>query len=220
MTLPKGSKLNSVSVNPNSKSYRKSGRWMYTYRPENEWDSKVYKGPFSYLKNEMTDKDVYDHSYETVKELKMPTAQERLDEFVNLYTDHKRRTVKDLQNEQNAMKKYDIGPKDVQDVDLKNLSTEKDYKRAYEIFNHAMENSNEFKSTKRYSEIMSTKYDAMIDDNNLDVYNKAEEPIIIFRPEEVLTEIGDTRYVPVDEISANTEEVQKELNRQGREMLI
>lgn len=48
--LRKGTRLNSVSFLPDSEFYRKRKSWMYTFNPEDEWDSKVYKGPFSFYK--------------------------------------------------------------------------------------------------------------------------------------------------------------------------
>ena len=60
--LRKGTKLNSVSPIENSSEYRKNGRWMYTFKPEDEWDSKVYKDPFSYYKSRETDSIIYEPS--------------------------------------------------------------------------------------------------------------------------------------------------------------
>lgn len=51
--LKAGTRLNSVSRTKNSEEYRKSPNPMYTYNPEDEWDRKVYTGPFTFYKDFM-----------------------------------------------------------------------------------------------------------------------------------------------------------------------
>ena len=59
--------------------------------------------------------------------------------------------------------------------DLNQLKTEDDYKAAYEVFNHLMERAWEYGITRRYCKTMSEKYDAMVNDNNQEIYNHAHE---------------------------------------------
>ena len=214
--LRKGTKLNSVSPIENSSEYRKNGRWMYTFKPEDEWDSKVYKGPFSYYKSRETDSIIYEHSYEVVKDLKMPTKKERIDEFIELYKNHKIMTSFDLKREQSDLKTSNRGSDEAQNINVWKLKTEEDFKIAYEIFNHAMENVNSFKTTKSYAKIMSEKYDAMVDDNNQEVYNGVHDPIIIFRANEALKEIGQARWVDMNEIAENYNYVKNERAKLGK----
>lgn len=214
--LRKGTKLNSVSPVNNSFEYRNNGRWMYTYNPKDEWDSKVYRGPFSSYKSRETDSIIYEHQYEVVKDLRMPTKKERIDEFINLYKSHKIMTAFDLKREQSDLKLSNRGSKEAQNLKIWKLKTEEDFNRAYEIFNHAMENVNSFKTTKAYAKIMSEKYDAMVDDNNQEVYNGVHDPIIIFRANEVLKEIGQARWVDMNEIAENYNYVQNERIKQGK----
>ena len=214
--LRKGTKLNSVSPIENSSEYRKNGRWMYTFKPEDEWDSKVYKGPFSYYKSRETDSIIYEHSYEVVKDLKMPTKKERIDEFIELYKNHKIMTSFDLKREQSDLKISNRGSDEARNINVWKLKTEEDFKIAYEIFNHAMENVNSFKTTKSYAKIMSEKYDAMVDDNNQGVYNGVHDPIIIFRANEALKEIGQARWVDMNEIAENYNYVKNERAKLGK----
>lgn len=213
--LRKGTRLNSVSLLNDSEAYRKSKRWMYTYNPDDDWDSKVYKGPFSAYKTNFGQRYIYEHQFEVVSDLKMPTKKERVDEFINMYKKRPIRTASDLETVRTWLKQYNVGSKEVQNTNVWKLRTPDDYKRAYEIFNHAMEHVDQFASTQAYAKIMATKYDAMVDDNNQEVYNKAHDPIIIFRAETALKEIGEARLVDINEMRDSYNEVARELAKKG-----
>ena len=218
--LRKGTRLNSVSTYNDSTKYKNRKAWMYTYSPKDKWDSKVYKGPFSVYKAESTNKFIYEHLYEVVKDLKMPTSKERFDEFIKVFQNDKTTTISDLEKLQKNLKRRKIGTKKVQNLNLQNLRTKEDYKNAYELFNHAMENVNQFKSTKEYAKIMSTKWDAMVDDNNQGLYNRVHDPIIVFRADTALKEIGKARYIDYNEIAKNYTEVEKKLNKLGERVAL
>ena len=143
-------------------------------------------------------KFITEHKYEVVKDLKMPTKEERYEEFVKLYKNYNKQTVKDLERQQNVMKYYGIGSEKPRTVDVKNLKTKDDYDAAYEIFNHAMEQAYAQKSTRKYSKNISKKYDAMVDDNNKGIYNGVDDPVIIFKPNKVLKSIGSTNVSTAD----------------------
>lgn len=219
--LRKGTRLNSVSLD---KSKRLDRRWKYTYNPNDPWDSAIYKGAFAVYKTNYLQDLLYDHSYEVTKDLKMPTKKERVDEFIKMYGDKKLNaaTVKDLGtfqkwivNNPNA-----AGAERYKDLNVKELKTADEYKRAYELFNRGMEYSNKFKSTRAYSKIMSTKYDAMVDDNNQGIYNGAHDPVIIFKANKALKEIGDVKIVGMDEVIENYAKVEAEMNKQGKSILL
>lgn len=65
---------------------------------------------------------------------------------------------------------------------------------------------------------MSQKYDAMVDDNNQGVYNRAHDPVIIFRAEEALKTIGPCKMVTAKEVMANLTDVKDELNKKGEQV--
>lgn len=220
--LKKGTKLSSVSIDPDSERYRKSGRWMYTYNPDDKWDEKVYNGPFSLYKGQSTGYLTSRHSYEVVKDLKMPTSAERFDEFVKLYEKETKMVTKDLKSIQDQIKNYNMGPSNAkaQKVNLKNIKTDEDLVAAYKLFNHAMENVAAFKSTKKYAEIMATKYDAMVDDNNQGGYNEAHDPIIIFRANEALKTIAPAKLNTVADIYKDYFEVSGELKKKGKNVAL
>lgn len=221
--LQKGTRLASVSTKYTSGTdYKNNGRWMYTYNPNDEWDSAVYKGPFlRYKVLHQGAKFAMEHQYEVVKDLKMPTKKERIDEFVNLYSKEKDMVVGDLIFVRDRLRSagIPIGGSTSKPVRLLDLKTEEDFKLAYEVFNHAMENVEAFKSTKKYVEIMAQKYDAMVDDNNQGVYNKVHDPVIIFRANEALKELS-SKYVTVSELVENYNKVAEEMAKEGREPML
>lgn len=219
-TMPKGTRLNSISAYLDSNAYKDQHKIMYTYNPNDTWDSAVYKGPFSYfLAAGRGKRYLAEHQYEVVSDLKMPTQKERIDNFIDMYKNDTKMVYKDLDYMQNLMKQHGVpGSADVYGVNLKNLQTREDYEAAYEIFNHAMEHFNRYKSTKAYMDIMATKYDAMVDDNNQGIYNDAHDPVIIFRANEALRAIAPARMMTANEIYDNLDIVKNELAKQGQKV--
>lgn len=217
--LKKGTKLNSVGRDPNSdRVLKRKKTWLYTYNPDDEHDRKVYTGPFSkYLRLGRGAWFVYEHSFETTKDLKMPTSKQRVDEFVNLYSKKQKMVIKDLLE---VKRMFERNGTPLPDVDLNNLKTNKDFKNAYEVFNHAMEfvNSNRFKSVNAYKKEMGKKYDAMVDDNNVTIYNRAHDPIIIFDAKKSLKTVSPSRMVTDQEIIDNTEAISKYLEKYGEKV--
>ena len=224
--LPKGTKVNSVSgAYWNSENYKNNGRWMYTYRPDEKWDKKVYEGPFSvYLVRGRGAQWIRRHEYETIADMKMPTRKEREEEFYNLLNDKKfSKTVrKELARMKVALVQQRIGSeserKRFKEFNANNIKSEKDLETAYLIFNHMMENKEAFATTKEYAKRISSKWDAMVDDNNYKKYNQAIDPIIIFRADRFIKDISDPnnpQYLTWDEINKNYDEVEKELAKTG-----
>lgn len=196
--LKKGTRLSNVAYAQNTQKYldSRNGQWVYTYNTNDEWDSKVYEGPFTYYLYKRADYQYYvhKHDYEVAKDLKMPTKKERIDEFIKLYEDCPAQMLKDLVWVQKQLSPNSDANKKAVEVKLKKKGmTYEEYEAAYIVFNHAMEAAHRFTSTKKYAEIMASKYDAMVDDNNVNKYNSAHDPIIIFRASEALkplTEVG------------------------------
>lgn len=241
--LRKGTKLNSVSGDPfgltaDTKRYllRKQKEWLYTYNPEDSWDSAVYKGPFSqYLALGRGAKFVREHEFEVVKDLKMPTKAERIAEFKNLLSDKKYRKIAQKEIE-NIRKRFLAANKNVEPDPnseeykiiqaYKNFNVKKiddDIETAYSLFGHAMENIRTSKTATEYSKRMSEKYDAMVDDNNQGVYNNAHDPVIIFKANEMLKDISDPnspKFLTMKEILDNSDYVRNELAKTGRRVML
>ena len=221
--LRKGTKLNSVSGKYNkSKKYLNSGKWMYTYRPDEEWDSKVYKGPFSYYCMRRGAQFIKEHQFEVVKDLKMPTKTERINEFENLIKDPLLGSIvkSEMQNVQKQLAAYNVGGDKIKNFDINKMQSKKDINTAYEIFNHAMESVHRSVSTMEYARRMAQKYDAMVDDNNQGVYNETHDPIIIFKANQVLKEVAKPTNISYREMEKNFEEVQKDLNKKGKNVML
>ena len=216
--LRKGTKLNSIEYVFDPSDFKK--KWKYTYNPKNEWDSKVYRGPFSIYKSNWGKFPLKDVSYEVKRDLKMPNSKERYEAFKKVYDENKKVAVKDLKIVQWRLKNYgfseyaDERAKKSVAVDLSNLKTEDDYKAAYDVFNHAMESVNSFKTTKKYAKLMKKNFDAMVDDNNQGVYNDAQDPIIIFNKKDL--KWLNTDFKVLDNMYNNYTDVMGELNKQGK----
>ena len=211
----RGTKLNSVSGYSDSEEYRNSRKWIYTFNPDDEHDSKIYKGPFSYYLKEDGFKYIYEHRFETVKHLKMPTKKERIDEFIDIYKSNKLGTTLDLARIQLTMKLQGVGSEEIRKLNVWKADLERDRMRLYRLFNHAMQEGEKFRSTREYMKIMESKYDAMVDDNNQGVYNHAHDPVIIFKAHEALKTIGDVRLVEVKEIAENIADLEDMLAERG-----
>lgn len=226
--LKAGTRLNSVSSTWSTDEYKNTGRSIYTYRPDELWDKKVYEGPFSeYLARYRGAKQLRIHEFETTADMKMPTSKERKDRFKELLNDKdKGNYVKeDLQTVRDQLIEYQVGsPKEreqYKNFDVNNIKTEDDLKVAYDIFNHAMEASYYYKSTREYMDIMQKNYDAMVDDNNQGDYNDARDPIIVFNGRKFLKDVADykaPKYLTWDVVLNNSDEVQDEMEKQGKRL--
>lgn len=222
--LKAGTRLNSVSSKYiDSDMYKNNGKWMYTYRDDESHDKKVYKGPFAkYLVMARGARFIREHKYVTVKDLKMPTPQQKIEEFKRLKT---KDLIADLSSVQKRLVAAKVGndkeQKEYASFDAKNIKTDEDWRIAYSIFSHAMEASWYYKSTKEYCEKMAKKYDAMVDDNNKGVYNRVVDPIIIFRANQALQAIKQESvegWLSVEEIEKNYEDVRAELSKLGEKV--
>lgn len=223
-TLKKGTQISNIGVGDDGDYLKKKRDAIYTYKTNDKWDSKVYKGPFSMYKkmtNPYASISWYEHKYKVNRDLSMPTEKQRFEEFVNLYNKHKHITVKDLKRTRKSM--INNGIHFTREIDktvkLNKLRTTNEYKSAYNIFNRSMEEYNSHKSTKKYMKTIRNKYDAMVDDNNKKIYNEAKEPIIIFNPKDVLTSVGNKKISDI-EIEKNTNYVNKILNKKGKTVLL
>lgn len=109
--LKAGTRLNSVANEPITETYKNTGRSIYTYRPDELWDKKVYEGPFAdFLISERGAERIRVHEFETVKDMKMPTSKERKDRFKQLLDDDKKGKVakKELEETQHIALEYNM----------------------------------------------------------------------------------------------------------------
>lgn len=234
--LKKGTVLKSVSIRKqklgkekDAKARDELGIWTYTYNPANEHDTKVYKGPFSkYLIGRgRGGNKVYEHTYTINKDLKVADLNARFDMFKEVVEAGRDIPISELKSMQDLMRYYGMGNSTSKnygdkiraavDLDLTKMKTKKDWEAAYVIFNHMMENGHKYKTTSIYMLAMAKNWDAMVDDNNLGIYNMAEDPLIIFDRNN-LKESEKVRKVKLSEINKNQEQLKKELEAQGEHL--
>lgn len=200
--------------------------WTYTWDPNNKHDTEIYKGPFSKYISQNGKHKVYEHTLTVDKDLKLASKKDRFDIFKKVVSSDAAMDIpiKELKWMQQAMRDNDMhnysskitgaSTRKAATVDLDNLKTKEDWEAAYQVFNHMMENSHKFAATRIYTKIMAENWDAMVDDNNKDIYNLAQDPLIIFDRAN-LKESRKVRKVKLSEIKANYEKVKKELNELG-----
>lgn len=215
-SYPKRMKLIKEALKESLQMDKEARNRIYTYNPDDPHDTMVYKGPFSYLnKLYRGAKKVYEHRFETVKDLKMPNSTERFEEFKSIMnTADKEQYAKELQSIYDMAKSQNLKvAKDIhwrrngESFDFNNLKSAQDYKDAYTIFNICIENASSYKVCRDYMNKMAKKYDAMVDDNNVNVYNDAHDPIIIFNAATNLIAKQKPMEVKMSEIKDNLSKV-------------
>lgn len=229
-SLKKGSIRNTVSVDKKFEKRIQKGKIskLYTYDPDNKWDKSVYEGPFSYYLTALRygyRKKVKSHKLEVKEDLKLASREERKKVFNDMLDNPEERDeiVKTIKHVQKMtpppeyldayIKEY---PNDTTYPWMKRIAQadfdKKDIDRdvAYDAFTRVLDSPDMYRSVNHYIDYMSKKYDAMIDDNNFDIYNKAHDPVIIFKVNEKLNYLGS---VPIEDIDIynNTRKVYKGL---------
>lgn len=231
-TFGRGTKVSRISEERDSNKLLKRKTPMYAYIGEDEngnlrWDTVVYQGPFSMWKGTEASKrnrNINKHDFVVTKDLKMPTQEQRVQEYkklLNTKNPIKSITYRNNLNEiANVMKRYQmdkVALGKMKTADYRNAKTSDNLALSYRVFNHGMEWWKKYSITKDYMKVMSTKYDAMIDDNNKTIYNRAENPMIIFNANKVLKSIGKSRPITYEEASFYTDFAEKYLKEQYNE---
>ena len=234
--MTKGTRLNSVSSYKNTKKYLNNDK-IYTYNPNDKWDTEVYKGPFSYYLSTMRNPKVgaiikrngkvYDHNFVVTRDLKMPNSKERVSEFINTYNEYPNTYMKELDDywwkmEYRGMPFRTKFP----EYTAKNGFPQKltsdyvDIEPLYEIFNHMMEHPDRSKITSNYLSKMMDKYDAMVDDNNVNIYNDAHDPVIVFNVKDTLDYVNKNgSKISMREIKSYVKDIENELKKEGKTLL-
>ena len=234
-TLGKGTRISRISEERNARKILKRKRPLYGYIPTDAkghptWDAAVYQGPFSMFKQKEAsyrNNNIYKHDFVVKKDLKMPTKNQRVTEFANLMnTKNKKKSEtykQELSTMQDILRLYNMDRKVLDKIANGNITdakTSDNLALTYRVFNHGMEWWEHFSLTKDYIRVMSTKYDAMVDDNNQTIYNRAENPVIIFNAKKVLKNIGEARPISYEEASHYTDFVEKTLKEKYNEKVL
>lgn len=211
-------------------------RWLYTYNPDDDWDRKVYTGPFATFK--VRDymfsskyKKPFETSYEVTKDLRLADSSERYTTFKTMYNRFGKEVNEDLKiiskKYQDVIDEYgsDYAPISDKDksfcnnVDLDSTKhSEVELQQMYSQFNKLMERSDMFKTTKLYAKAMQDNFDGMVDDNNVNHYNAAHDPVIIFNRDAVKK--VSSRELDSAEINANYNYIEEELKKVGKVVML
>ena len=232
--IKKGTKLGRISaVNVNGGKTWKDKK-AYMYDANNPHDSLVYEGAFSkYLKMFSKDagKDIYKYAYETTKDLKIATDQEQRKEIVDMFNENvedlkyvldvaSEYFYDDLYSERFFEKAIDFDSADW-DKDYSKLSLDINDKHTVDLvmktFDKVIQVEDDI--SKEYFDRMAKKYDAIIDSNNVDIYNEAENPLIIFNPDKNLKYINKEK-LDWGIIYDNYDELEKKMKEKGKEVLL
>lgn len=216
-TLAAGTRLNRIIGLDSNGLPRSGGKWVYTYNPDDKHDTKVYRGAFATFKAYTGSSYIMDMSYSTVKDLKLADSKDRYEGFEQVYNKYKKTAIKNLKSVQKTLAKDSEGRSELDkraiNTDVRKLdSSNKD--EMYALFNHAMESVGSYKITKKYQKLMEKNFDGMVDDNNVNVYNDAHDPLIIFNSS--MLKLEDHKLLSWDEIKSNTDALAKELNKKGQ----
>ena len=226
--LKKGTVLGNVSNIKNPYQFSKDKkRWMYFYNPNDEWDKKVYEGAFSaYLKwyRYGGETIVKKYRYEVAEDLKMPNSKERRDLFKEMLSGPNGQKYFKEMIKHNDYRKSN-GYKYAKSLPSGGLFSssdpksflkkdEKEIEEAYQwAFGSLMENISSSSFATNYAKEISKKYDAMVDDNNVNKYNNTHDPIIIFNVEKAIRQLDSGEELSTDEIIKNYKEVGEKLGR-------
>lgn len=229
----KGQKLRSVanvvsSYTPgivNSKAYlehlKRNKRFLYTYNPEDPWDEKVYTGPFAkYLLKYRGARNLELHEFEIKEDLKMPTKKERVDAYIKLVQKANKKDLDELENVRKMLVEENVGSTKTMKEKIKNLNiydmkTDDDFIVGYEVFSHAMEAAHQFKITKMYCDYMAKNFDAMVDDNNQGIYNRAHDPVVIMNLNKLIASDKVQTDFNMNTVIQNCDFIEKELAKVG-----
>ena len=220
-TLAAGTRLNRIVGLDSNGLPRSGGKWVYTYNPDDKHDTKVYRGAFATFKAYSGSPYIMDMSYSTVKDLKLADSKDRYEGFEQVYNKYKKTAIKNLKSVQKALAKDSEGRSELDkraiNTDVRKLdASNKD--EMYALFNHAMESAGSYKITKKYQKLMEKNFDGMVDDNNVNVYNDAHDPLIIFKSS--MLKVEDHKLLSWDEIKSNTDALAKELNKKGQSVVL
>lgn len=173
----------------------------YLYDPNNEHDRQVYEGAYAkYIELGKGFTNQYIHEYKFKKDLVSPSAEKRVEIFIDMYRDkpmlftgsmnqvrssvqnRNQSTLTDKnKNVASYKKEYD---ENTSDKDLR--------KYGYDTFTALQEYGSARSPAVKayYKEVEKRGYNALVDDNNRNVYNDAVKPFIVLNGKKTLKEVN------------------------------
>lgn len=233
ITIKKGSKFSHVT---NTKKMRLDDRGVYAFDPNDEHDSDVYRGAYSTgLKMKKILSPVYEQSFETVEDLKLPTRKEKVDAFIETVSDRTESRLKNGQTLEQYLDNYAArinmkilglkmyNPQDYMSKqklydsmidDGKKWIEKRDKDSGYKLFmgNFAIKSEMSGASQKFVENLIKRGYNAIIDDNDSGRYNDAHNPLYVFNGKKSLKNVG-RRKVTIGEMAEATDRLKRKLGR-------
>lgn len=224
--MPKGTRRTTTTHNPLASGILAPR--MYTYDPNNEHDTKVYTGPFAkYTKDRLRQRFGYDPklfsaTYEATKDLKIAGKEDQIDDAYKIAKDNPQ-ARKDLQQIKEVFEdSYKRGESLTErnkriatsKVDFDNL-TDNDKEFVFDVLNAMMEAADHFFMSREFTKAMSEKFEGIVDFNNQDVYNDAQDPVLVFDPANNLRVVG-IKEIPMSMIDEHLNNIRDYMAKTGR----
>lgn len=189
ITIKKGSSINSVSTD---KKISLDNRGIYGFDPSNEIDSSAYRGAYATFLRENRGNKIYEHRFTNSEDLLLPSQKEKVTAFTELY-----RNDKDFKSsvfnaaisyKQERNKRWGSYV-DKWYSEFYGQSPSKTQREYLLFMNRFMTDpSMRGASEKFVSKLSSMGYNAILDDNNANIYNGATAPLYVFSGQQSLTE--------------------------------
>lgn len=230
--LQKGTKVRHLTNIKTFDPSRNNDR-LYVYNPNDPNDRRIYRGAYGTFLSRykpllsekfdkvqivktlfgtkekhfsVAEKVLYDHEFEVVEDLKMPTLAERKKIFENVLSKNEKVILPDIQR---AFAYFNQGTNKTLDL--------KDKDALFFWMNRIMEDSSA-KASKLYTDALRKNYDAVVDDNNVNVYNGAHDPIIILNRNKIRETTVET--VRLQEVRSAYNDLESILQKQGKKVLL
>lgn len=182
-----------------------------------EWDNLVYKGAYAAGKMKFGgSKSIFEHTYKAVEELVSPSRKKRVDIFIELLKDNKVWVTKDLEAIERDNRAAGISRKS-SNTPFSRMDEKQLRKEGYRTFVSGFEEREKYPSVQQYiDKIKKKSYNALVDDNNVKIYNDAKSPLLVLDAKKSLTEEGRGRQLSEKEIDSALSEVNKRLKKKNK----
>lgn len=199
--IKKGTVYSHVSQ---TKKLKPDDRGIYLFNPNDPRDAEVYRGAYSTLLRYFNKNNVYEHTFETTQDLILPSQKTKVDAFIEMYKKEKVSENSDFPNFIDSLVDIANHPRNkngelvtdnadfLSEVLLgknkENSSDIQKYKAFMTVFN--VDTRYKKQSEKFINSLKNKGFNAIIDDNNVDTYNGAHNPIYVFKGKDFIKKIG------------------------------
>lgn len=202
--MEKGTPVYRVTTGVND---NKSNKYVYT-----DIDQQIYEGPFSrFLMESFGQPFVIKNTYETTENIKAPSREKMMANFEERYAKN-----------QNKIRTYTdayIKMMEERGHPYTRLDSWKDEKeRRFAAYNLMLEN-NAKEVDSILKDFSKVGYNAVLDYNNVNVYNEAVEPFIVANSNKTLKWVKST-LIDYSQAVENSNALRAELNKKGKNLVL